>query len=316
MDENANPQGSENPEPINPEAAFEDYLTRQAAQAGAGGNEGKPAQGAGDGQPDAQANPDAAADADAQEQRFKVKVNGEEREIPLSELVKGYQLETDYRIKTSQVAEQARAAQAQFAQAQALQAHYAQQLQVYQQQLMQMRPAQPDPKLIDADPVSYLRQQEAWNNWQGQLQRSVQESQQLAAQQQQQRAQFVQRQLAEQAELLVKALPEMADPAKGKVIREELTQYLRKTGYSDAEIESAGDHRSLVMARKAMLYDQLQENAKQATQKVAPLPPKSPQRPGTGNVSPLDGRTRTMQALKRSGSIDDATNAFAALMGG
>lgn len=311
MDETANPQGSESPAPDNIEAAFDEYLQRQANPAGSQDGDGEPAEGAEDGQPDGEADP--AAQAEAEEQRFKVKVNGEEREIPLSELVKGYQLESDYRVKTSQAAEQARAAQAQFAQAQAMQAQYAQQLQAYQAQLAQMQPAPPDPALIQADPVGFLQQQQAYQSWQQQMQATQWEAQQLQAQQAAQMQQRTQQHLSEQAQLLAKALPEFADSTKAQATKAEIAKYLQKAGFQPEEISGVADHRAVVMAHKAMLYDQMVSKQANATSKVANLPPKAPQRPGTG-ISPTDGRTRAMQSLKRSGSLDDAANAFAAML--
>lgn len=315
MDETVNPQGNESPEPINIEAAFDDYLTRQATGAGAGDADEQPAAGASNGQPESEAKPEDATDSDANEQRFKVKVNGEEREVPLTELLKGYQLESDYRIKTSQSAEQARAAQEQFAQAQAMQQHYGQQLSQYQERLAQMQPQAPDPSLIESDPVSYLRQQQAWQSWQGQMQRTHQEAQALQAQQAQQQQHYTSQHLAMQAELLGKASAEFADPAKAQSLKTELSAYLRKTGYSAEEVNGVADHRAVVMARKAMLYDEMQAKQSAATQKMVNLPPRAPQRPGVSSVAPTDGRTRTMQNLKRSGSIDDAANAFASMLG-
>lgn len=310
MDETANPTGSESPASDNIEAAFDEYLKRQANPAGDSDGD-PPAEGAGDGQPASDAE-QAKQDA-AEEQRFKVKVNGEEREVPLSELLKGYQLESDYRVKTSQVAEQARAAQAQAAQAQALQAHYAQQLQAYQAQLSQMQPAPPDPMLIQSDPVAFLQQQQAYQSWQQQMQAVQAEAQQVEQQRQAQLAQARQALLAEQSDLLMKAIPEWSDSAKAQAEKSALAEYLAKSGYGQDEIGQVADHRALVVARKAMLYDQLMSKQADATKKVATLPPKAPQRPGSG-ISPTDGRTRAMQSLKRSGSLDDAANAFAAML--
>lgn len=318
MDETVNPEpGNESPqEPFNAEAAFDAYLQRQAqgdSNVDATQQPDKP--GADDDQPGDLAKPDDTPPADPNEQRYKVKVNGEEREVPISELVKGYQLEADYRVKTSQVAEQARAAQAQFAQAQAVQQHYAQQLQQYQAQLAQMQPQQPDPALIDADPVRYLRQQQAWQSWQGQMQRTQAEAQQLAAQQAAQQQHFSSQHLAQQAELLAKAQAEFADPEKAKTVKAELAKYLQKTGYSADEVASVADHRAVVMARKAMLYDKMMEKQTQASNKLQNLPPRAPQRPGSGSVSSNDGRTKAMQDLKRTGSLDSAAKAFASMLG-
>lgn len=313
MDETANPQGSESPAPDNIEAAFDEYLQRQANPAGSQDGDGTPAEGADNGQPDGEADP--AAQADAEEQRFKVKVNGEEREVPLSELLKGYQMESDYRVKTSQVAEQARAVQAQAAQAQAMQAHYAQQLQAYQAQLSQMQPSPPDPNLIQSDPVAFLQQQQAYQGWQQQMQAVQVEQQQLAQQHQMQQLQSRQALLAQQAELLTKAIPDWADESKAKAEKASLSEYLTKLGFSREEVGQVADHRAVLMARKAMLYDQLMNKQVDATKKVASLPPKAPQRPGNG-VAPTDGRTRAVQSLKRSGSVDDAAHVFAAMLGG
>lgn len=307
MDDNANPEaaGSENPAPINIEAAFDDYLKRQAEPPAAGEGEREP-------QP---ANPEPAAEPEPEEQQFTVKVNGEERQVPLSELVKGFQLESDYRIKTSQAAEQARAAQEQMQQAQQLQAQYSQALQTYAQQLQAMQPQPPDASLIDADPVGYLRQQQAYQNWQQQMMRVQGEQLQFAELQRQQQEAFSRDTLAKEAELLSKAIPDWSDAEKAKTEKAALTKYLKDViGFDDARIASVSDHRAVVMARKAMLYDQLMSKQAAVTEKVAKLPPKAPQRPGGGEISPTDGRTRAMQALKKSGSVDAAAEAFASML--
>lgn len=316
MEENANPEaaGSENPSPINIEAAFDDYLQRQASPAGDEGGEKQPATEAGDGQSEGEAKPESSESTEAEEQRVKVKINGEERDVPLSELVKGYQLESDYRIKTSQAAEQSRAAQAQMQQAQQLQAQYAQQLQAYAQQLQTTQPQPPDPSLIESDPVGFMRQQQAYQNWQNQMQQVQVEQHQLAMRHQQQMNEAMAQQHARESELLLAALPEWKDAEKAKTGKAEISSYLRKQGYAQEEIAQAVDHRAIVLANKAMLYDQMMAKQAATSSKVANLPPKAPQRPGSGNTSALDGRTRAMQSLKKSGSIDDAANAFAAML--
>ena len=47
----------------------------------------------------------------AESLKARVKINGEESEVTLSELVKGYQMEGDYRLKTAELSEQRRAVQ-------------------------------------------------------------------------------------------------------------------------------------------------------------------------------------------------------------
>ena len=316
-DENANPEaGSENQSPINIEAAFDSYLERQANPAGDEGVDTQPAAGAeNNGQPAIEAKPIDPAAAEAEEQRFTVKINGEDKDIPLSELLKGYSLESDYRVKTSQVAEQARAAQAQQQQAQAERQQYQSALQTYQQRLASVQPQAPDPAMIETDPVGYLRQQQAVNAWQGQMQQAQWESQQLAQRTQQEQEQAANAHVAQERKALLEALPEWKDEAKATAGKAALSSYVVRMGYAPGEIAQAVDHRAIVMANKAMLYDQMVAKQAAVTNKVANLPPKSPLRPGSGDISPTDGRTRAMQSLKKSGSIDDAANAFAAILG-
>ena len=303
-DENANPQGSENQPVENIEAAFDDYLKRQADPSA---EEPEPEQ------PE-EAKPESEEPEEPEEQRYTVKINGEDKEVPLSELLKGYSLESDYRVKSSQVAEQRREAQAQLQAAQQERQQYAQALQTYQQQLVAMQPQPPSPETIETDPVGYLRQQQAFNAWQSQMQQAQYEQQRLQQRTLQEREQAMQSHLEAERDALFEAIPDWKDEAKARSGKAELTVFLQKSGYSKDEIAAAQDHRSIVMARKAMLYDQMQAKQSLAANKVANLPPKSTQRPGSGEVSPTDGRTRAMQNLKKSGSIDDATNAFAALM--
>src|SRR5574343_942482 len=297
MEENANPTGSENPAPINVEAAFEDYLNRQANPASNEPEEVQPGTEAEEGQSEDEAKPEPEQEAEPEEQRFKVKVNGEEREIPLSELVKGYQLESDYRIKTSQVAEQARAAQAQYQQAQALQAHYAEALNTYSQQLQSMQPRQPDASLIESNPIDYLRQQQAYQNWQQQMQQVRYEQQVLEADQQQ-------RQQSELAELAKSSMEYLAKEipgwASGNSVDKGILEYARSAGLvteglgpAIARMPAIG-----VLMHKAMQYDQMTKKQASVTEKVAKLPPKAPVRPGGGEISPTDGRTRAIQSLK------------------
>lgn len=314
MDDTANPAaGSESPAFDNPESAFEHLLTRQAA-AEAGDGERQPDAGADDGQPDEGDAPADDAAEEQEEQRFKVKINGEEREVPLSELLKGYSLESDYRVKTSRLAEEARAAQAQYQQAQAMQQQYAQVLQQHQTQLAQMMPQPPDPSLIQSDPVAFLQQQQAYQSWQVQMQRVQQEQYQLTQQQQAQQ-QAMRAESATRAADVLKA--EISGWEPGNELDVKLSDYAEKHSFDRAALVDVitANPKAGVILHKAMLYDQLMAKQGETSKKLAAVPPKPPQRPGTG-TAPTDGRTRAMQNLKRTGSIDAGAEAFMRILGG
>lgn len=313
MEETVNPQGNESQsENNNIEAAFDQYMERQANHAGES-LLGQQQQGAEQGQPD-DAEADGVEDSGDSAQRYKVKVNGEEKEVTLDELIKGYQLESDYRIKTSQLAEQARATQEQYQRAQQLQAHYAQQLQAYQQQLATLQPQPPDPDMIGKDPVAFLRHQQAYQQWQQQMQVVAAEQQRLGEMQALQQAQMQQQTLAQQGELLIKAIPEWADQEKGKAEKAALSSYLVGQGFGHDEVAAVTDHRAVVLARKAMLYDEMIKKTGAVSEKMQNVPPRSPQKPGSGKTATGNRITNSIAALKKSGSVDDAANAFAAML--
>jgi len=122
---------------------------------------------------------------------------------------------------------------------------------------------------------------------------------------QQEFVQFVQ----ERHQKLSEIAPEFLDPQTGAELDRQVTQFLRDTGYTDdlLKLASAED---LVIARKAMLYDQMQ--AKQAkTQKPKPVAGKT-RRSGikpNAPVKPVSRQQAQRQKLLNKGqlSLDEAT---------
>jgi hypothetical protein len=119
-------------------------------------------------------------------------------------------------------------------------------------------------------------------------------------QQQQQRLQ------AEQAALLEK-LPEWGDQTKAAEEKTQLASYLISQGFTEHDVMGASDHRLIVLARKAMLYDTGKARTDAAKKKVAKVPkvlkpgaPKPKEHIEKQKVAQLQSR------LKKTGSIDDA----------
>ena len=72
---------------------------------------------------------------------------------------------------------------------------------------------------------------------------------------------------------------------------------------------SVADARAVVMARKAMLYDQMLAKANTATKRVSNLPSRI-ERPGAGEPQGLDKRSTAFQRLSKSGRVEDAAAVF------
>ena len=217
-----------------------------------------------------------AEEGNPEEQAYTVKVNGEERDVPLSELLKGYSRTEDYKAKTTAVAEQRRQLEAKAETLDTeLQAKYANQLEEATNLFAQFDPVLAEARTINweqlkaTDPSAYVHAQDAVQARLKQL-NEMQEQVATARQQSQERQQALAQQERAQrfdaaAEEIVKAMPELADEAKFSEFAGAGVQYLKDTGFSGEEIADALDHRVLTLADKARRWD-----AYQAAQKSLP----------------------------------------------
>ena len=93
-----------------------------------------------------------------QPQRIKVKAAGEEKEVTLDELIKGYQLGADYTKKTTEVAEQRKLVEAErtaIVEAKYARDNYAQRLQAIDNHLTSHMPQEDLDSLKENDPIGY-----------------------------------------------------------------------------------------------------------------------------------------------------------------
>ena len=233
--------------------------------------------------------------------RYKVKVNGEEREVTFDELKKGYQLESDYRKKTSEIAEQRK-------QLEAERQHYANQLKAVIPALQQQvnKYANIDwATLAKDDPAQYVAVRAEAEQHFAQLQMAQAESQQLEHQQVQERTQAHRERLTAEKAKLVEKLPVFADPEKGKVAVSELRTYLKDVGYTDDEIGNLADHRATIIAWEAAQYRKAKKAAVVAQKKAVTVP--QVQKPGaTTRVDPKrDAVSAAAERVRKTGKVDD-----------
>lgn len=267
-------------------------------------------------QPEAADASEAEAQALQAEPTVTVKIDGKDVEVPLSELKNGYQRQADYTRKTMEVSEQRKAAEAQIAQAHQERQAYAQNLQRMQVQLegtLQQQQQINWEELLQSDPVEYLKQQHQAQARQAQLSQVYAEQQRMGALQQAEAQQAQMRHLQAQQEALLAKLPEWKDDAKGKAEKVALREYLAEQGYEPEAINSIADARAVILARKAMLYDQMVGKASAAAKRVSTLPSKV-ERPGMGDNPGLDRRSSAYQKLSKSGRAEDAAALFAAIL--
>lgn len=245
-------------------------------------------------------------------QTFTVKASGEEKEVTFDELVSGYQLGADYTKKTQELAENRKAVEAEakaIIEAQQVRDTYAQRLQAVEQLLTMNDSPEDIASMKENDPIGYAVKVAEMTEKKEQLQAVRAEQQRIAQQQQADRAQAMQRQIAQESAKLAEVLPEFSDKAKGEQIRNEIRNYGKTVGFTDQELSQVYDSRHVLVLHKAAMYDKLQKSKPGVQKKVANAPKmiKSGTKVKQGNN---DVQKRQKAQLKGSGKVRDAAKLF------
>lgn len=244
--------------------------------------------------------------------KYRVKVDNEELEVDVDELIKGYSRTSDYTKKTQALAEQRKqieAERAKVVEAARLRDQYAQRLQVIEQMLTQS-PQENLAELKETDPIGYAVKMAEQVEREKQLAAVRQERAQVAQRQQYEQQERLKAHLSQEAERLQAAIPEMADEVKGEVVRKEIKDFARSIGFSEQELSQVYDHRAVLTLYKAMQYDKLQKSKPATAKRVAEAPktlrpgPAQQSDPKSDDVKKLKGQ------LRKTGKQRDAAKLF------
>lgn len=255
---------------------------------------------------------------DEESPRYVVKAAGEEKEVTLDELIKGYQLGADYTKKTTEVAEQRKAVEAErraIEEAKYARDTYSQRLQAIEQFLTSQVPQEDLSSLKENDPIGYAVKVAELAEKKEQLLAVRAEQQRIAQEQQAEYAQAMQQRVAQEAQKLAQVLPEFSDPAKGENFRKEIRNYGKTLGFTDEELSSVIDSRHVLTLHKAMMYDKLQKSKPSVTKKVNEAP--RLMRAGVAGSS-KDSQSQQVNKqraqLRSSGKVADAAALFEQLL--
>ena len=245
--------------------------------------------------------------------RYRVKVDNEELEVDLDELIKGYSRTSDYTKKTQTLAEQRKQVEAErtkIEEAAKLRDTYAQRLQVIEQ-MLSTQPEEDLTALKDSDPVGYAIKVAEKMEREKQLTAVRQERESVQARQVAEQQENLKRHLAQEAERLRAAIPDMADDVKGEVIRKEIRDYAKSVGWSDQELSQVYDHRAVLTLYRAMQFEKLMKGKPVAQKKVAEAP--KALKPGVGNQRvdrDSEAEKKLHKQLKQTGRTRDAAKLF------
>ena len=300
--ENTNPQGSDNLNVMQAASAFEGLM----------GDSEEAEQGQAEEQTEeVQETDEVEYSEEEPKQRYKVKASGEEVEVELDELIKGYQQGTDYTKKSQALAEQRKAIEAErghLEQVKQERMAYAQKLQALDSFLTQQHQSVDLDVLKETDPIGYAVAVAEQNQREKQLAVVRNEQQRIAQQQQAEQQATLQNHLRQESEKLVSLIPELATP-QGDAVRKQIRDYAKSVGWSDQELSSVYDSRAVHTLYKAMKYEQLQKSKPELNKKLQSAP--KMMRSGTSAPPTRSAQDKqAMQRLRETGKVTDAAKAF------
>lgn len=252
-----------------------------------------------------------------------VKIDGKTEQLPLDEVVKGYQRQADYSRKTAALAEERRAFEekaTKFGDEERAvseeRGQYAHLLKLLANRLQELEPQEPDwQELYARDKTEFLVARDQWNAYQEQKRIVAAEQERVASLQQGEMTKTVQKMLADGRKKLLEYEPRWADEKVRQVELAELRKYAKESlGYTDQELQMALDPRSVIAAHKAMKLDALLAKAKSlkpsAKGKPKPLAAGGAMRQPTATSKLTSAKKR----LAQTGSQNDAAAVFEDLL--
>lgn len=245
--------------------------------------------------------------------KLTTKVNGEESEVTLAELKKGYQLEADYTRKNQAFIEQQKEFNEQQEQART---EVADQLrragaafQVAQSQLTNDFNSINWTELQQADPTQYVIQRQQFGERQAHINQMIdQASREAQSFQDKQRLEADQAKesvMREQAELLSKAMPAWSDSKVREAETAQVAEYFASMGFQPEEVNGITDHRIILMAIKAMnaVKSSDIDIAKKKVEKVPKLVKSNARQ--NQNLGKEKTLSKLKSRIKQTGNVDD-----------
>jgi hypothetical protein len=243
-------------------------------------------------------------------QTYTVRVDGEEVQVSIDELLSGYSRTQDYTRKTMALADQRKSLETELEQ---IRGERAQLTQVLEQIDVQDQEQEPNwDALYQQDPQQWLIQREVWRERQERKRALVEEKQRLLQAQEADKQRIVAQFVEQERGRLAEVLPQWRDEKVAKAEKAKVADYAKKIGFTDQEIAQFYDHRAVTTLYKAMKFDELQSGKPKAKKQATPVA-----KAGAATTTPKgrDAYRKSQQRLAKTGKVADAANAFKHLLG-
>ena len=264
---------------------------------------------------------DEFADEEADEEQsegegatYRVLVDGKEMQIPLDELLSGYQRGSSFTQKSQALADERNAfADQQTALGQERQT-YASVLQQLRQQMESA--AQPNidwDTLERQDPLQYLKLKQMERDRGEQIQAVQEEQVRMQQLLQGQQSEELEKRLSQERTMVLEKIPEWSDSDLQADEQRKLLEYGKTLGFSDEELGQIYDHRALIALRDAWRYNKLTNGEKVQAAKSKIGSAKAGNKETSQRVRSRKQKAMR-QKLKTTGKVDDAAALFGELL--
>lgn len=244
------------------------------------------------------------SDTEVEEPKYTVKVQGEEIEVSLEDLRKGYMMDSDYRKKTSEVARM----REEVNKAQELYGERLSEAETLLKLELEDLNSEDNKDLKEIDPTAYYEKKEK-------IEAKSRRLKDLKKEQKEVEEAKRQRLIQQEQELLMQRIPEWLDDEALAKETKMIQNLWNEIGFKESDLSKFTDHRLVALSRKAALYDQLM-TAKPDQKKVKQAPPKSA-KPGTIKT-PEQRQSDKVKDIKskvrKTGNMKDAAAAIRQLM--
>ena len=248
---------------------------------------------------------------------YTVKVDGKDVEVTQEELLAGYSRQADYTRKSQVLSEQRQKADAELAATQQERQRYLSQLEQFDNQAdsqIKNLGSTDWTKLKEEDPTEYMLKRDQYRELQDNKRMVEDEQKNLQFKSQQEHEAKWQEELSRQQNIMAQRLPEWVDPDKGPKLKQNIKSFAVKKGFTEQEVNSLIDARSVDVLHKAMLYENLL--ATKISGKKAKVVPKvtRPGSPATKGEISSDKVKAQRARLRKSGHLNDAKSVIESLL--
>ena len=248
---------------------------------------------------------------------YTVKVDGKDVEVTQEELLAGYSRQADYTRKSQVLSEQRQKADSELAATQQERQRYLSQLEQFNTQADSKinELAKTDwTQLKEEDPTEYMLKRDQYRELQENQRLITEEQKNIHYKQGQERETAWNAELQRNQQIISQRVPDFHDPDKGPKLKQDIKSFAVKKGFTEQEVDSLIDARSVDILHKAMLYDKLL-TAKISGKKSKVVPKvQRPGSPASREEISSDKLKAKRARLRKSGHINDASSLIESLM--